>query len=139
MSSKKKSTSKKSTSKKKAPRKKAGARAGRSATKKKTKKVARSRADSAKPPTKVKAKPATKGGSKRMGALDAAVRVLRETKKPMKAKEIVEAILSKGYWSTGGKTPWATLYASIIREIAGKGKDARFKKTGRGTFALAGK
>ncbi len=138
MSSKKKSTSKKRTSKKKAPRKKAGAEGGRSTTTKKTKKVARSRAAPAKPQTKAKAKPATKGGSKRMGALDAAVRVLKESGRPMKSKEITDVMLAKGYWSTMGATPWATLYSAILREIQKKGKEARFKKTERGTFALAG-
>jgi hypothetical protein len=44
----------------------------------------------------------------------------------------------KGYWtSPGGKTPAATLYSSILREIGTKGKDARFKKTERGKFAIS--
>ena len=43
---------------------------------------------------------------------------------------------AKKYWATGGKTPWATLYAAVIREIAAKGKESRFKKTGRGLFDL---
>jgi hypothetical protein len=29
----------------------------------------------------------------------------------------------------------ATVYSAIIRELAAKGKDARFRKTGRGQFA----
>jgi len=37
--------------------------------------------------------------------------------------------------SPGGKTPHATLYSAIIREIALKGKEARFTKTERGKFA----
>ena len=50
--------------------------------------------------------------------------------KPEKAK--------KGYWtSPGGKTPHATLYSAILRELKTKGKDARFKKTERGHFAAA--
>jgi hypothetical protein len=45
---------------------------------------------------------------------------------------------AKGYWtSPGGKTPDATLYAAILREITAKGKDARFYKADRGKFALA--
>ncbi|MBY0312671.1 MAG: winged helix-turn-helix domain-containing protein [Phycisphaerales bacterium] len=45
------------------------------------------------------------------------------------------AARAKGLWkSPGGKTPEATLYAAIIREIAAKGKDARFRKTERGVF-----
>ena len=37
--------------------------------------------------------------------------------------------------SPGGKTPHATLYSAIIREIAWKGKEARVLKTERGKFA----
>jgi restriction system protein len=71
-----------------------------------------------------------------MGILDAAVRVLKEAKKPMRCKDIVEQMLAKGYWTTEGKTPSATLYSAIFREIQTKGKDARFKKLERGLFAL---
>jgi hypothetical protein len=47
---------------------------------------------------------------------------------------------TKGYWkSPGGKTPQATLYSAILREIKAKGKEARFQKTERGTFILTGK
>ena len=76
---------------------------------------------------------------KKTGALDAAVKVLGEAKKPMTCKEMVEQMLAKGLWQTKGKTPAATLYSAIIREVAKKGKDARFKKVGRGQFALARK
>ncbi|MBL9147340.1 MAG: restriction endonuclease, partial [Phycisphaerae bacterium] len=54
------------------------------------------------------------------------------------SKAIVERVLAAG-WKTSGKTPHATLYAAMIREIAAKGKDARFKKSDRGLFALNGK
>ena len=57
-----------------------------------------------------------------------------------KGKEIVEAMAKKKLWtSPGGKTPEATLYASIIREIAKRGKESRFKKTGPGKFTATGK
>ena len=52
----------------------------------------------------------------------------------MGCKDIVEKALANG-WTTSGKTPAATLYASVIREIANKGKDARFEKVDRGRFA----
>ena len=46
---------------------------------------------------------------------------------------------SKNYWrSPGGATPRSTLYAAIAREVKVKGKDARFKKSGPGKFALRG-
>ncbi len=75
---------------------------------------------------------------KRMSGLDAAAKVLEEAGQPMSAKEMIEAAESKGYWkSPGGKTPHATVYSAIIREIAAKGSEARFRKADRGKFAHA--
>ena len=72
---------------------------------------------------------------KRMSGLDAAAKVLEETGQPMTAKEMIEAAEAKGYWkSPGGKTPHATVYSAIIREIAKKGDASRFVKTERGKF-----
>ena len=46
---------------------------------------------------------------------------------------------SCGLWrSPGVKTPEATLYAAIIREISAKGTEPRFAKHDRGLF-VAGK
>jgi len=74
-----------------------------------------------------------------LSALDAAAKVLATAEKPMNAKELIEAMAKKKLWtSPGGKTPWATLYSAITREIAKKGKDARFKKAERGKFAANG-
>jgi len=47
-------------------------------------------------------------------------------------------MLAKGLWHTNGKTPAATIYAAIIREIASKGNASRFRKVARGKFELAG-
>ena len=75
---------------------------------------------------------------KKLSALDAAARVLQETKRPMNCKDLIESMATKGYWnSPAGKTPHSTLYAAILREIGVKGKEARFKKTERGKFTLA--
>ena len=75
---------------------------------------------------------------KRISGLDAAAKVLEENAQPMTAKEMVEAAEAKGYWkSPGGKTPHATVYSAIIREIATKGTESRFRKTERGKFAHA--
>ena len=68
--------------------------------------------------------------------LDAAVRVLREAGTPLNCGEMVKTMLEKGYWSTGGKTPSATIYAAILRECATKGEKSRFRKTDRGHFEL---
>jgi hypothetical protein len=53
----------------------------------------------------------------------------------MTCRQIVEVAFEKGYWKSGGRTPHATIYSAIIREIAAKGKGARFRKVGRGQFA----
>ena len=107
------------------------------AKKKTAKTTTRKKATPKKAPAKKAAKPKTKANAK-LSAIDAAAKVLAETKKPMNAKEMIEAMAEKGYWkSPGGKTPWATLYSALIREINNKGKDARFKKTERGKFTLA--
>ncbi|MCL4743319.1 MAG: hypothetical protein KJZ54_14075 [Phycisphaerales bacterium] len=85
-------------------------------------------------------KPAREAKPKRASALDAAARVLAEAGRPMKAREIVAEMETRGLWkSPSGMTPDATLYAAIIREIAAKGAEARFAKAGRGSFACNGK
>lgn len=79
------------------------------------------------------------GKPKRLSAIDAAARVLSASKVPMRPTEMVAAMESRGLWkSPGGKTPAATLYSAIIREIGAKGDRARFKKHERGVF-VAGK
>ncbi len=75
--------------------------------------------------------------AKKMSQIDAAVAVLGKAKEPMNCKAMVEAMAKQGLWqSPGGATPHSTLYASILREINAKKKDARFKKTDRGHFTL---
>jgi hypothetical protein len=95
--------------------------------------------------TKTKTKGKTKGRKTAasreggMSCLNAAVKVLVEKGEPMNCKEMIEAMATKGYWTTpGGKTPHATLYSSIAREIRDKGKESRFKKSERGKFASTG-
>jgi hypothetical protein len=76
------------------------------------------------------------GKEKKLSALDAAAKVLAETGTAMTCQELIAAMASKGYWaSPGGKTPQATLYSAIIREIAVKGANSRFQKTDRGKFS----
>ena len=83
--------------------------------------------------TTKKAKPPK---DKKLSAIDAAAQVLASAKAPMNAKEMIEAMAAKALWtSPGGKTPHATLYSAIIREIALKGKESRFVKKERGKFA----
>jgi hypothetical protein len=73
----------------------------------------------------------------KMSGLDAAAQVLAEAGEPLDAKTMVERMLEKGLWATSGKTPAATIYAAIIREIAKKGDASRFRKTDRGKFTVA--
>jgi hypothetical protein len=107
----------------------------------------------AKAPTRAKTvKKATKGAAKapkantakrrgdkakKPSGLDAAAKVLAEAKEPLGAKEMVGQMLAKGLWRTGGKTPSATIYSAILREIRDKGDASRFAKAGRGKFTLA--
>ena len=84
----------------------------------------------------IKARTAKEKKPKKVSAIDAAARVLGEAKEPMNCQELIKAMADKGYWtSPGGKTPHATLYSAMLREIDKKGKDARFTKTERGKFA----
>jgi hypothetical protein len=83
-----------------------------------------------------KAKAPKEAKEKKLSAIDAAAQVVAASKKPMNAKEMIDAMAAKGLWtSPGGKTPHATLYSAIIREIATKGKESRFVKKDRGQFA----
>jgi len=78
-----------------------------------------------------------------------AAKVLQEAGGPLSCKAIVEWALEKGYWKTDGKTPAATIYAAILREIQKKGNGAHtprrvnFRKAcppgrvARGKFELA--
>jgi hypothetical protein len=89
--------------------------------------VAKRDAKESKPP-----KPA-EAPAKKISQIEAAIIVLGKSKDARNCKAMVE-----GVWSSpGGATPDATLYASILREISAKEKDARFRKTERGHFTLA--
>jgi hypothetical protein len=73
---------------------------------------------------------------RRVSALDAAAQVLASAGQPMNAKDLITAMADQGLWtSPGGRTPHATLYAAMLREIAAKGSDARFRKVDRGQFS----
>jgi hypothetical protein len=73
--------------------------------------------------------------AKKLSALDAAAQVLAEAHTPMNCQELIQAMAERGLWtSPGGRTPAATLYSGILRELQTKGNEARFKKTERGKF-----
>lgn len=87
---------------------------------------------------KAERKPAADARPKRVSALDAAAQVLQKSGQAMRVQEMIAAMSEAGLWSSpSGKTPHATLYAAILREITAKGKDARFRKVERGKFEFA--
>jgi len=79
------------------------------------------------------AKPREK--AKRPSLINAAAQVLAEAEQPLGARDMVERAIERGLWTPGaGKTPQATLYSAILREINDKGEASRFAKTERGRF-----
>jgi hypothetical protein len=68
--------------------------------------------------------------------LEAAARVLQGKGSPMSAKDIAAEAISGGFITTKGKTPAATMAASIYVDIDRKGPGSPFVKQGRGRFGL---
>jgi hypothetical protein len=98
----------------------------------KTKKATEPKAPKAGKPAKAKV-------DGKLSCIDAAAKVLADAKEPMTTKAMIEAMASKGLWSSpNGQTPAATLYSAILREINTKGKESRFKKADRGLFGVNG-
>jgi hypothetical protein len=72
----------------------------------------------------------------KLSALEAAAQVLTETGTALTCQELIQIMADKGYWtSPSGKTPAATLYTAIVKEVKTKGAQARFQKTAPGKFA----
>ena len=84
-------------------------------------------------------KPAKPAKEKKASGLDAAFQVLSHTGEPMRCGDMVEKMINTGLWQTNGKTPAATIYSAILREITTKGEKSRFKKTDRGLFTINSK
>lgn len=78
---------------------------------------------------------AATSGDKKLSCIEAALKVLGEAEETMNTQEMIAAMMEAGYWaSPGGKTPHATLYSAILRELS-KGDESRFIKVERGRFA----
>jgi len=108
-----------------------------------TGKPARARTAPAKADASLKTPPAGPKPRKRtprqdgtMSGLDAAAKVLADAGEALPCKAIVQQAVEKGYWKPGGKTPHATVYAAILRDIQKKGDASRFAKADRGRFTL---
>ncbi len=70
-----------------------------------------------------------------VSGIEAALIVLKEAGQPMKISQIMEHITARNLAKLHGKTPAMTVSAAIQREIAQRGPESRFVKTGRGLFA----
>ena len=71
-----------------------------------------------------------------MDAIAAAERVLREEGGPLHYREITERALRRGYWTSEGKTPEATLNSRIAVDLQERGEESRFVRVAPGTFVL---
>jgi hypothetical protein len=72
----------------------------------------------------------------KLNLIDAAHRVLAESKKAMTTREIVAACAEKQYWTSNAPTPFQSLTAVLNRDIQANAAQSRFTKQGRGKFAL---
>ncbi len=54
----------------------------------------------------------------------------------MTAQQITEQLLSRGLWTTNGKTPSATVGAALYIDIKQSGEKSSFMKAGKGMFTL---
>jgi hypothetical protein len=91
-------------------------------------------------PSKIETlKPSDNRGRKpngRKSQLDAAIEILKDAKEPLTCKEIVRRMFERKIWETSGRTPGATLSASMQRETAKRGKESRFRRAERGLYEL---
>lgn len=76
------------------------------------------------------------GGDKKLSCVKAALQVLETAGEPMNSQEMISAMVEQNLWeSPGGKTPHATLYSAILRDLK-RGDESRFVKTERGRFTV---
>ncbi len=98
------------------------------------KRVAKKEA-SAETPVKIKAAK-KEAADKKLSCTGAALKILAESGQPMSTKEMIDAMVAAGYWeSPAGKTPHATLYSAILRDMK-RGEESRFVKAERGRFTV---
>lgn len=103
-------------------------------------------AAAANPPKAARPRKAAAGATRprakaRMSALDAAAQVLaglpaKAAAEGLSAGELIERMARERLWtSPGGKTPAATLYAAMVREITKRKGESRFRRPSPGRFA----
>ncbi|OKL38956.1 restriction endonuclease [Pontibacter flavimaris] len=72
---------------------------------------------------------------KKVSFKEAAIQILNEADEPLSSQQIVEIALERGIIETSGATPEATMAAQLYTDI-NKNKHSKFKKVGKGKFAL---
>ncbi|MBL9147056.1 MAG: winged helix-turn-helix domain-containing protein [Phycisphaerae bacterium] len=113
-----------------------GERLGKPASATKAKGKAKAKASPTATTSPAVAAETTAASPRRTSALDAAAAVLATESKPLRAKDLIERMTTRGLWtSPAGKTPEATLYAAMLREIGTKGPASRFRRVDKGLFA----
>jgi colicin import membrane protein len=70
-----------------------------------------------------------------MSGLDAALRILADSEKPLNAGAITKAAMEQGLWAPEGQTPASTMSALLQSEVK-KGEKARFSKVGAGLYTI---
>lgn len=73
-----------------------------------------------------------------MNAYDAAHQVLREANGPLHYRELTARMIASELWTERGQgaTPWATVNATLNRDIQNNGAASRFQRTAPGVFAI---
>ncbi len=71
-----------------------------------------------------------------MTLLDAAERVLQDAGEPLRVAELTERILLGAHWSSGSKTPAASVEAGLSADIKRRGAASRFVRVAARTYAL---
>ena len=66
----------------------------------------------------------------------AALKVLKQSRKPLHCKDITRVALAKGYLKSDGATPVASMNAQLINDIKLKKNGSNFKKSGPSTYTL---
>jgi restriction system protein len=67
---------------------------------------------------------------------EAIASILEEAGEPLGYREIARRAIEQGHWSTGGKTPEATVNAQITTDIKRKGEKSLFRRVSPGVYEL---
>jgi len=68
----------------------------------------------------------------------AAIKILKQTGKPLHSREITRIGLEQGMFKSAGKTPHATMNAHLLEDINNNQRQSKFVKLGPSLFGLKG-